>query len=72
MPLSPLPASFYSQPVIETSRALLGTRLVRHIAGKRIAAGYIIETEAYAGESDLVSAASASICRRGRYVPLPV
>lgn len=59
MALSPLPASFYAQPVIETSRALLGTRLVRQIAGKRIAAGYIIETEAYAGESDLACHARA-------------
>src|SRR5512133_2251454 len=59
MPLSPLPASFYSQPVIETSRALLGTRLVRQIEGKRVAAGYIIETEAYAGESDLACHARA-------------
>src|SRR5512133_3300801 len=59
MPLSPLPASFYSQPVIETSRALLGTRLVRQIEGRRVAAGYIIETEAYAGESDLACHARA-------------
>lgn len=58
MPLSPLPESFYNRPVQETAQALLGARLVRLIDGKRIA-GYISETEAYAGESDLACHARA-------------
>lgn len=58
MPLSSVPGSFYNRPVVEVARALLGALLVRQMAAKRIA-GYIIETEAYAGESDLACHARA-------------
>jgi DNA-3-methyladenine glycosylase len=58
MPLSPLPVSFYNRSVLEVARDLLGMRLVRIIEGHRVA-GYISETEAYAGESDLACHARA-------------
>ncbi len=58
MQLSPIPVSFYDQPVVEVARSLLGARLVRQIEGRRVA-GYILETEAYAGESDLACHARA-------------
>lgn len=58
MPVSPLPVSFYNRSVHETARDLLGTRLVRSIDGVRVA-GYINETEAYEGESDLACHARA-------------
>ncbi len=58
MMLSPLPVSFYNRSVLEVAPDLLGTRLVRVIEGRRVA-GYIIETEAYAGESDLACHARA-------------
>jgi len=56
--MSPLPVSFYNRAVQETARSLLGARLVRLIDGQR-AAGYIVETEAYEGESDLACHARA-------------
>lgn len=58
MQLSPLPESFYRAPVLDVARALLGARLVRILGNQRVA-GYIIETEAYAGESDLACHARA-------------
>lgn len=58
MPLSPLPESFYSRPVVEVAQALIGARLVRLIDSQRMS-GIIIETEAYAGESDLACHARA-------------
>lgn len=58
MLLSPLPVSFYSQTVFAVARQLLGARLVRALNGDRLT-GYIIETEAYAGESDLACHARA-------------
>ncbi len=51
MLVSPLPVSFYNRPVVAVARELLGARLVRRIDGQRVG-GYIIETEAYQGESD--------------------
>jgi len=50
--LNQLPRDFYAQPTLQVARELLGARLVRIEAGKRIAGG-IIETEAYRGEEDL-------------------
>ena len=47
-----LDRTFFSQNTLVVARALLGARLVRLEAGKRIA-GIITETEAYRGESDL-------------------
>lgn len=58
MPLSPLPAKYYDHPVLEVARSLLGARLVRCLNGKRLA-GYIVEAEAYQGESDLACHARA-------------
>jgi len=63
MPLSPLTVSYYNASVLITARALLGTRLVRLIEGRRVA-GYIIETEAYMGESDLACHARAGFTQR--------
>ena len=50
--LNQLPRDFYARLTLQVARELLGTRLVRIEAGKRIAGG-IIETEAYRGEEDL-------------------
>ena len=58
MPMSPLPVSFYQQSVNELAPQLLGARLVRK-TGRQRTAGYIIETEAYVGESDLACHARA-------------
>lgn len=58
MPLSPFPAEFYNRPVLEVTRSLLGARLVRHIDGRRVG-GFIVEAEAYDGESDLACHARA-------------
>ena len=53
-----LPRSFYAQPTRRLAKALLGCRLVRSLDGQR-AAGVIVETEAYIGESDLACHARA-------------
>jgi DNA-3-methyladenine glycosylase len=49
--------SFYSRHSVEVARALLGTRLVRMVEGKRVS-GFIVEAEAYEGEEDLACHAS--------------
>jgi DNA-3-methyladenine glycosylase len=46
-----LQRDFYLQPVVETARALIGKKLVRHSGGS-VMAGLILETEAYDGEQD--------------------
>lgn len=58
MELSPLPEAFYRAPVVDVARCLLGARLVRRLGQQRVA-GYIVETEAYNGESDLACHARA-------------
>jgi DNA-3-methyladenine glycosylase len=47
-----LDRAFFEQEVVVVARQLLGKRLVRCLAGVRLA-GIIVETEAYRGEEDL-------------------
>jgi len=56
--MSVLQRDFYQRPALDVARDLLGCRLVRVQSGQRLA-GIIIETEAYQGEDDLGSHASA-------------
>jgi DNA-3-methyladenine glycosylase len=59
----PLPAAFFERPSVELAAALLGTVLVRDLPEGRCS-GLIVETEAYAGESDRASHARAGRTRR--------
>lgn len=56
--MSVLPRKFYRRDALDVARELLGCRLVRCQDGQRLA-GLIMETEAYQGEDDLGSHASA-------------
>lgn len=59
----PLPASFYDRPTEVVARELLGATLeCRTDAG--VAAGRIVETEAYIGEHDLACHAAAGLTER--------
>ncbi len=49
---NPLPRTFYQRHTLTVARELIGARLVRLSAGRRLA-GMITETEAYIGEEDL-------------------
>ncbi len=54
---------FFTQPTLQVARGLLGSRLVRLEAGKRLA-GIIVEAEAYRGEEDLGCHARAGLTAR--------
>ena len=56
--MSVIPRNFYQRDALDVARDLLGCRLVRIYHGQRLA-GLIMETEAYQGEDDLGSHASA-------------
>lgn len=47
----PVAKEFFQQPTLELAEALLGTVLVKE-TGEGLAAGYIVETEAYIGPMD--------------------
>lgn len=53
-----LTPEFFARPTLEVARGLLGMRLVRSLNGVRLS-GWIVETEAYIGESDLACHARA-------------
>ncbi len=54
---------FYARPAVVVARELLGQRLVRLEAGRRIS-GVITEAEAYSGEEDLACHARAGLTPR--------
>ena len=58
-----LPRAFYERATLMVARALIGARLVRQFQGRRLV-GYITETEAYVGETDLGCHARAGLTPR--------
>jgi DNA-3-methyladenine glycosylase len=61
----PLASSWFERPATEVAPDLLGRLLVRQV-GDEVAAGWIVETEAYHGENDLGCHARAGMTERTR------
>ena len=60
-----LPASFYARPTLDVARDLIGMTLV-HEAADGLAAGTIVEVEAYIGEDDPACHAAPGPTRRNQ------
>ena len=63
---TPLARAFYTRPAVVVARALLGCVLVQRIAGGRLVAARIVETEAYIGEHDRACHAHRGLTPRTR------